>query len=77
VTSLARQALISVHSSGDVVAIEAKSAAVVTAADAHGLRLLRDQLGRRFRSGVVVYSGAHTLPIDDRIWALPLSGLWQ
>jgi hypothetical protein len=63
--------------SGDVAAIEAKSATVVTAADARGLRLLRDQLGPRFRSGVVVYSGEHTLPIDDRIWALPLSGLWQ
>ena len=63
--------------SGDVAAIEAKSAAVVTASDARGLRLLRDKLGQRFKSGVVVYSGEHTLPIDDRIWAQPISGLWQ
>ena len=63
--------------SGDVAAIEAQSAAVVTAADARGLRLLRDKLGPRFKTGVVVYSGEHTLPIDDRIWALPISGLWQ
>ena len=63
--------------SGDVAAIEAKSAAVVTASDARGLRLLRDKLGQRFKTGVVVYSGEHTLPIDDRIWALPISGLWR
>ena len=63
--------------SGDVVAVEAKSAAAVTATDARGLRPLRDKLGPLFKTGVVVYSGEHTLPIDDRIWALPISGLWQ
>jgi hypothetical protein len=62
--------------SGDLVAIEAKSATVVTASDTRGLRLLRDKLGPRFKTGVIVYTGEHTLPIDDRIWAVPLSGLW-
>src|ERR1700730_6621885 len=52
--------------SGDVAAIEAKTAAVAPASDARGLRLLRDKLGPRFKIGVVVYSGEHTLPIDDR-----------
>ena len=63
--------------SGDVVAIEAKSAAVTTASDVRGLRVLRDKLGERFKAGVVVYSGEHTLPIEDRIWAVPISGLWR
>jgi predicted AAA+ superfamily ATPase len=63
--------------SGDVAAIEAKSAAIATASDARGLRLLRDKLGPRFKTGIVIYSGAHTLPIDDRLWAVPISGLWQ
>jgi hypothetical protein len=40
-----------------------------------GLRVLRDKLGERFKTGVVIYSGEHTLPIDDRIWAVPISGL--
>jgi predicted AAA+ superfamily ATPase len=62
--------------SGDIAAIEAKSAAAVTPADARGLRVLRDKLGARFKTGIVVYSGEHTLPIADRIWAVPLSGLW-
>ena len=62
--------------SGDVAAIEAKAAAATTASDVRGLRVLRDKLGERFKTGVVVYSGEHTLPIDDRIWAVPISGLW-
>ncbi|MBK5116422.1 MAG: ATP-binding protein [Thermoleophilia bacterium] len=62
---------------GDVAAIETKAAAGVTSSDIRGLRLLRDKLGTRFKAGVVVYSGEHTLPLADRIWALPLSGLWQ
>jgi uncharacterized protein len=62
--------------SGDVVAIEAKAAAATTASDVRGLRVLRDKLGERFKTGVVIYSGEHTLPIEDRIWAVPLAGLW-
>jgi len=63
--------------SGDVVGVEAKSAATATAGDARGLRLLRDKLGARFRAGIVVYPGEHTLPIGERIWAMPISGLWR
>lgn len=64
-------------SSGDVIGIEIKSAATSRRSDARGLRLLRNKLGPRFKAGIVVYSGEHTLPLDDRIWALPISGLWQ
>ncbi len=63
--------------SGEVVGIEAKAAATATASDARGLRLLRDRLGARFKAGIIVYSGEHTLPINERIWAVPISGLWQ
>jgi predicted AAA+ superfamily ATPase len=63
--------------SGDVVGIEIKSAASAGASDTRGLRLLRDKLGPRFKTGIVVHHGEHTLPIGERIWALPLSGLWR
>lgn len=62
---------------GDVAAIEIKAAASVGGADLRGLEHLRSKLGARFKAGVVVYSGEHTLPLGDRLWALPLSGLWQ
>lgn len=63
--------------SGDIAGVEVKSAASVGAADAAGLRLLRRKVGRRFKGGFVIYSGANTVPIEDRIWALPVSGLWS
>jgi len=63
--------------SGDLAGIEAKSATTISASDTRGLRLLRDKLGPRFKAGVIIYSGEHTLPLGDRIWALPISGLWQ
>jgi len=63
--------------SGDIVGIEGKSAASADTSDTRGLRLLRDRLGSRFRAGVVIYSGEHTLPLGDRIWAVPVSGLWK
>jgi len=63
--------------SGEVVGVEAKAAATVAASDARGLRLLRDKLGARFKTGIIVYSGEHTLPLGERLWAVPISGLWQ
>jgi hypothetical protein len=62
---------------GDVVGIEVKSAASVRSADLRGLRYLREKLGSRFKAGVVVHAGAHTLPLGERIWAMPVSGLWS
>lgn len=70
-------ALIIESSAGDVVAIEAKAGATVGKSDMRGLRYLRDKLGPRFKAGIVVYTAQHTLPFGDRIWGMPLWGLWR
>lgn len=62
--------------SGDVVGVEVKAGATVRSRDFGGLVRLRDRLGERFKSGVVLYPGDLTLPFGDRLWAVPLSGLW-
>jgi len=62
---------------GDIAAVEIKAATSASRTDARGLRLLRDKLGNRFRTGVIAHHGTHTLPLEDRIWALPVTGLWQ
>jgi len=61
---------------GDVAGVEVKTSASVGRSDSAGLRFLRDKLGARFTAGIVLYSGANTLELDDRIWAVPLAGLW-
>ena len=62
--------------SGEVAGIEIKAAATVTARDFAGLRYLRDKLGERFKTGVVLYTGKRTLSFGDRLAAVPLCGLW-
>lgn len=63
--------------SGDVAAIEVKAAATADRTSIKGLRYLRDKLGDRFKAGVVLYSGEHSVKLDERIWAVPLQGLWS
>ena len=63
--------------SGEVVGVEVKAAATVTGRDLAGLRHLRDRLERSLQGqGVVLYTGAETLPFGDRLSVVPLSGLW-
>jgi len=61
---------------GSVAAIEVKAGATVAASDFAALLALRDQLGKRFRAGVVLYSGGQVVPFSDKLWLVPLSVLW-
>jgi predicted AAA+ superfamily ATPase len=62
---------------GALVGIEVKARATVRQADTRSLVTLRDRLGERFVLGVVLHTGADTLPFGDRLWAAPVSALWQ
>jgi len=68
--------LILEQANGIIAGVEVKASATVTPADFVGLQGLRDQLGKRFRAGVVVYTGDQTIPFGDRLWALPMENLW-
>jgi predicted AAA+ superfamily ATPase len=61
---------------GTVTGVEAKASATVGAPDFAALTKLRDQLGHRFRAGIVFYLGERTVPSGDRLWLLPLAALW-
>jgi uncharacterized protein len=61
---------------GSIAAIEVKSRATVRQQDWKWVAKLRDQRDSRFRAGVVLYTGEQTVPLGDRLWAVPLSGLW-
>jgi predicted AAA+ superfamily ATPase len=63
--------------SGEIVGVEVKASATVRARDFTGLAHLRDRVGARLRAGLVVYAGQRTLPFGNRLWALPLRGLWR
>lgn len=63
-------------SSGDIAAIEVKAGASPTARDWRPLARLRDARGPSFRAGILLYTGEQTVPLADRLWAMPISGLW-
>ena len=62
---------------GLIAGVEVKFTATPTAHQARHLAMLRDRLGRRFSVGVVLHAGNQTLPLGDRLWALPVSALWR
>lgn len=45
--------------------------------DARHLIWLRDQLGDRFKAGVVLHSGPAQFTLEDRIEAIPICALWS
>ena len=57
--------------------VEVKAAATATARDFRGLEKLRDATGERFAAGVLLYDGQATLSFGDRLFAVPISALWQ
>ncbi len=63
--------------SGEVVGVEVKAAASVSASDFRGLKVLQETLGKRFLRGVVLYSGESTVAFGEGLYAVPLSFLWQ
>ena len=59
---------------GQLVGVEVKASATVTAADFAGLRRLQ-RGAREFVVGYVMYDGARVLPFGDGMYAMPISAL--
>jgi len=64
------------NDAGDVVGIEVKAAATATVSDFRGLQRLAEAVGDRFRLGMVLYDHDITVPFGDRLYAVPVAGLW-
>jgi uncharacterized protein len=63
---------------GRIVAIESKSADIVTADDFRGLATLRDLLGAQFVQGIVLHAGRQgAAGFGDRLTALPIAVIWE
>jgi uncharacterized protein len=59
-----------------IVGIEIKASASVTQSDFNGLRELASAAGKRFKNGIVLYSGEQLMPFEENLWAVPLGVLW-
>jgi hypothetical protein len=61
---------------GAIAAVEVKASASMRPSDWRTLARLRDARDKRFRCGVILHTGESTVPLSDRIFAVPISGLW-
>jgi predicted AAA+ superfamily ATPase len=57
--------------------VEVKATATVTEGDFRGLRKLKNSVGKRFTSGVVLYDGEMTASFGDGLFAVPIRALWE
>ena len=60
-----------------IAGIEVKASSNVNQGDFSGLRVLAEAAGDKFVGGVVLYFGEQRLPFADKLWALPISALWE
>lgn len=64
------------NAEGYLVGIEVKSSAVINTSDLRGLKKFSKLAGDKLKMNVILYDGDETLPLGDRIWAVPLASLW-
>jgi uncharacterized protein len=68
--------LILENRAGEIAAVEIKAAATINRRDLRPIERLRDARGKTFKAGVVLCTTSQTTPLGDRLWAVPISGLW-
>lgn len=64
-------------SDGRVIALEVKASSTVRASHFRHLEFLREELGDRFIAGIVLSTAPEPARFGDRMWALPVSALWE
>jgi len=62
---------------GKLVGIEVKSRDSVNKKDFEGLSVLKTSTKKDFVCGVVLYSGKDIVPFGEKLWAIPISTLWN
>jgi hypothetical protein len=65
------------NAQGKLLGIEVKASAMVNADDFRHLRAVGEWLGERWAGGIVLYTGTTLSPFGVKLWAMPISCLWQ
>lgn len=63
--------------SGEIACVEVKHSAQVAPKHFGGLKALKEGVGDKFRSGVVLYGGTEVVPFGKDLFAVPVSALWS
>lgn len=61
----------------EIIGIEVKSSENISPDDFKGLKLLAQNMDQKFIKGIVFYCGSQVVPFGNKLWALPITCLWQ
>jgi predicted AAA+ superfamily ATPase len=64
-------------SNGDTIGIEVKLDSTLTQKDFDNLFVMQKTLGKKFKKGIVIYTGNELSHWKDNIWAVPMCYLWE
>lgn len=64
------------YPTGEIVGIEIKSRATVSANDFKWLKAFQELVGKRFLRGIVLYTGDTIIPFGENLLAIPVHLLW-
>lgn len=56
---------------GKVIGIEVKLNSSPSVHDFNGIKILKEAAGKRFKRGIVIYTGKDIVPFADDLWAVP------
>jgi predicted AAA+ superfamily ATPase len=65
------------ESFGKIVGIEIKLSSIIRADDVKGLKSLKDLVGDAFYQGIILYMGDKVLSLGEKLYAIPVSALWE
>lgn len=63
--------------SGQIVGVDVKSSASLSGADFRGLAALREIVGRKFKRGVILYTGHEAVQFEKDLIACPIADIWR
>lgn len=61
---------------GEIIGVEVKASASVSAGDFSGMRKLADACDAKFKQGMVLYDHDKIVPFSENMSAVPISSLW-
>jgi predicted AAA+ superfamily ATPase len=62
---------------GEAIGIEVKLSGTIDERDWSNMDVLQETIGKRFKKGIIIYTGTDLMRIGRNIWAVPVNYLWE
>jgi predicted AAA+ superfamily ATPase len=62
---------------GEAIGIEVKLTGTIDERDWANMGVLSNTVGKRFKKGIIIYTGTELMQIARNIWAVPVNYLWE